>query len=238
MIRIKLISTPLLLAGVLVCLSACAPSLKLAVSENGAAGIAFSSNFSPLGASLIRRFTGVESGTTELFDRQAVAAGLRDAGISPETLSFPEDSGISFSGTVQEPETLPGNLFIRDRQNRAITMTISPESVNAFVDLLPPDTRDLLDLFMAPVFTGEILDREEYLEILAAAYGEKAAAEVASSVCTIHIRTPETVSSLRVDSSEHDMIHITKEGKTATAVLPLDILLTLRTPVTLTAAWR
>jgi len=102
---------------------------------------------------------------------------------------------------------------------------------------LPPETRDLLELLMAPVLTGEALEREEYRDILAAAYGERAAEEMTSSTCTVQVRAPGPVTSVRLTGPDSDTIPLDNDGSAVTASIPLDLLLTLREPLNLTVSW-
>ena len=90
---------------------------------------------------------------------------------------------------------------------------------------------------MAPVMTGEALEREEYRDILAAAYGERAAEEMTSSTCTVQVRAPRPVLSVRLTGPDSDTIPLENEGSTVTAAIPLDLLLTLREPLNLTVSW-
>ena len=236
MIRPNLLYPLLLLAGTLV-LASCSPSLIISVHDDYSSDIAFSSNPSPAGSALMRRFAGAGDASGPLYDRTAVSGGISAMGIDIETLSFPSGDGLSLTGRTASTGRIPGGALFPSPSTPGITLSLSPESVSAIMGNLPPETRDLLELLMAPVLTGEALEREEYRDILAAAYGERAAEEMTSSTCTVQVRAPRPVHSVRLTGPDSDTIPLETDGSTVTAAIPLDLLLTLREPLNLTVSW-
>lgn len=237
MIRHKAILPFLVIPGILFLLAACSPSLVITVHTDDSADIAFSSNPSATGSSLIRRFAGAGDNTAPLYDRDAVRTGLSAMGIRLETLSFPSGDGLAFSGKAANFALIPGGAIVPESSRGGITLSFSPDSVNGIIGNLPPETRDIFELLMAPVFTGEFLTREEYRDILAAAYGERAAEELVSSSCAIHLRTPGPVHSVRLTGPDSDSVPFEYDGSIVSASIPLDLLLTLREPLNLTVSW-
>lgn len=217
--------------------TACAPSLVITASGNHAADISFESALSPFGASLTRRLAGSGNDNTPLYDRPAVVSGLEGIGLSIHTLSFPGGDNIDFSGSLSDFATLAGSLLSATPSRRGITVTLSPETIQQVISMLPPETRDLTELLMAPVFTGEDLHSTEYLDILAAAYGERASSEIAESVCTVRIKTPHPVQTVQSAGTYRERITTGYSGCTVTAAIPLDLLLTLSETITLTVEW-
>lgn len=61
--------------------------------------------------------------------------------------------------------------------DNSIKVTFSPEAIRALVSSLDEESRYYLDLFMAPVFTGEKMTVEEYRDTVALVYGEDVARE-------------------------------------------------------------
>ncbi len=237
MIRLKLLFPLLLPLTAVILLAACSPSLVITVHPDDSADIAFSANPSPAGSSLTRRVTGADDDATPLYDRDAVSEGLSGMGIRLETLSFPSGDGLAFSGSVSSLAHIPGGALVRTASPEGITLSLSPESVNAVLGKLPTGTQDILELLMAPILTGEQLSREEYRDILAAAYGERAAEELATASCTIHLRTPQPVRSAVFSGPDSVSVPIEYAGNTVSAAIPLDLLLTLSAPLNLTVSW-
>lgn len=226
-----------LLSAVMLVTTACAPSLVITPSGGNTADISFSSGISSFGASLTRRFAGAADQTTPLYDRSAVKASLEQTGLTVHSLSFPGGDGIDFSGSVSDFTTLAGSLLSTAPAGKGMIITFSPDSVQQMVHLLPPETRDMLELLMAPVLTGEVLESSEYLDILAAAYGKSAASEMAASVCTIQIHAPSSIQNLECDGTNSTRVVTGFTGRYGSVQIPLDLLLTLTSPITLTLYW-
>lgn len=221
-------------------LTACSPSLVVNATPNTSAQIAFSTNLSPLGLSLIRRFLGGgNSANTEsisLYNKEDVFSSLEKAGISIQTLDTPGGKDLVFTGKAARLDSMSGGIFTAEKAQMMINL--SPKSINAVINQLPPETADLLDLLMAPVFTGEELSRAEYLEIIAAAYGDTVAESIAESVCTICITVPAEIISAKVSSGANTRIQVIHTGKIATISIPLDLLLTLTDTTTISIDWK
>ena len=153
------------------------------------------------------------------------------------SLSFPGGNDIDFSGSVNDFTMLAGSLLAASPSGEGITITLSPDTLREVMDMLPPETRDLAELLMAPVFTGEELLSDEYLDILSAAYGERASSEIASSRCTLILKTPQPVQEVRCSGTHRELIETGCSGNTATITIPLVLLLTLSDTITLSTQW-
>ncbi len=215
-------------------MTACAPSLVITTSGGNAADISFESGLSPFGGALTRRLTGSGDTTAPLYEHSAAVSSLEKAGLTVRSLSFPGGNDIDFSGSVAD---LTGSLITAAPSGEEITVTLSPDTLREVMDMLPPETGDLAELLMAPVFTGEDLQPDEYLEILSAAYGERASSEIASSRCTLYIKAPKPVQDVRCSGTCRELITTGYSGNTATITIPLVSLLTLSDTITLTARW-
>lgn len=226
-----------LLSVLALCMTACAPSLVIETSGNNVADISFKSVLSPFGESLSRRLSGNTDTTVPLYERSAVVSSLGEAGLVVHSLSFPEGTGIDFSGSVSDFTTFAGALLSSSPSRKAITLTLSPDTLQEVLGMIPPETRDLAELLMAPVFTGEDLQTDEYLDILSAAYGERASEEIAASRCTLRIKAPQPVQEVHCSGTYRERITTGYSGCTVTAAIPLDLLLTLSETITLTVEW-
>lgn len=232
-------TTVILLAAVLL-ITACSPSLIVTASHHADTKVTFSTNMSPLGLSLTRRFL-VDTNTTNseripLYNREEVRTSLEETGVSIQSLSIPGGDDLVFEGHVANLDQASQGIF--SPTETGMTISLSRESVNAIINQLPPETADLLELLMAPVFTGEQLSRSEYLEIISAAYGEKIAKEIATATCTLCINAPTEIASTHVSTTNTSDIQVTRTKKTATVYIPLPLLLTLDETTDIYITWK
>lgn len=63
----------------------------------------------------------------------------------------------------------------------SMNLRLNPESVKNFASSLGAEFNSIMDLFMAPVITGEDLSMEDYMETLAAIYGKELSEDLAKS---------------------------------------------------------
>jgi len=90
---------------------------------------------------------------------------------------------LSEDGEINFQDYLKGRLLFKT--SPVARLELSPENMVTLYESCDEETRDLLDLFLSPVFSGETLSQEEYLETVASVYGKDAAAELEKS--TVHI---------------------------------------------------
>lgn len=229
----------ILLASILM-ITACSPSLVVTTAPHTNTKVAFSSNMSLLGVSLARRFLGEGDESTAkptpLYNQKEVRTSLENVGVSLQSLTIPGGNDLVFEGTVSKLNQTSQGIF--SSNTAGMTIILSRESINALISHLPPETADLLELLMAPVFTGELLDREEYLNIIAAAYGAKISQEIAAAVCILSIIAPEEILSTHVSTLNTTDIQVIENKKKVTLSLPLDLLLTLNDAITVCITWR
>ncbi len=168
-----------------------------------------------------------------LYDREAILASLGNAGFRADSLEFPGRAGIRLALTLLKAEGFLENALTVSRENKRVSIEISRDTLERALALMPPETRDYLDLFMAPVFTGEELTEREYREIIAAAYGKTLASELATSNFTMTVQCPATVSRATVSPPGT----VATASNAAVFRVPLTTLLVLETPITAEANW-
>lgn len=188
------------------------------------------------GAELSKTFTaltGQSMGSiqTTAATKSMKAAGLTAAGIAQNGSQFTLITGpdkisgilpgcpdaISMTGT--------GTGKTGSGSSGRLSFSLSPETAQYIVSLLPEETASYTELFMAPLFTGEIMSSSEYEELIAAVYGNQLATELSASSFTLSISIPGTISSVSVPAALKSTV--TKNSGTAHISIPLSSLLTL-----------
>jgi hypothetical protein len=125
--------------------------------------------------------------------------------------------------------------FITFEQNVAprtggrCTINLSLDSGPEILGLISPDMGDYLSALMAPLATGEVLTKTEYLMLVASVYGKGIADEIAKAFFRAEIDFPGPVQSVTGG---------TFSGKKAQFVIPLLDILVLETPLSYEVNWR
>jgi hypothetical protein len=109
------------------------------------------------------------------------------------------------------------------------TINLSLDSGQEILTLISPDMGDYLSALMAPLATGEVLTKTEYLALVASVYGKGIADEMAKAFFRASIEFPGPVRSV---------IGGTSSGKKAEFAIPLLDILVLETPLSYEVTWR
>lgn len=233
------------LAFVFLALTGCSPAITLKIAPPESRDSAtFEASLSPTAENLVRRMTdtgktGATGDTTtagspgSLYDREAILGSIGKAGLRADTLEFPGKTGIRLGLTLLKADGFLGNALSVSKDSKKMTVTLSRETLAHAVDLMPSETRDYLDLFMAPAFTGEALTVPEYRDIIAATYGKTLAGELASSTFTLTVLCPSSPKQASITAPGT----VTRTSNSAVFRVPLATILVLDTPIVAEMSW-
>lgn len=132
---------------------------------------------------LIKSFSSVNEGenASDFIQCDEIAQALRDSAFSDVKVSKENVCDLSIELSANPEDNLllkSGLLYLQDG---LFITDFSKEKLAAFYLESDSQIRDFLDLFMAPVFNDEEMSVDEYLETLAAFYGNDLASELKES---------------------------------------------------------
>ncbi|MDR2159538.1 MAG: hypothetical protein LBP23_05680 [Treponema sp.] len=110
-----------------------------------------------------------------------------------------------------------------------LSINLHRESGPEMLALLSPEVSDYLSALMAPLSTGEVLTRAEYLDLVASVYGRAVADEIAGGRIRVSVDFPGPVGGIRGG---------TFSGKRAEFDLSLPDLLVLEQPLNYEVVWK
>lgn len=212
--------------------ASCAPAIRVTLAQDGSATATFSGSLGPAAGEALTRTSGGDGASIGL-DPELIKQRLATAGISADEVLVSRGSSLFMKLSIPNVTALPGGIISRPESGNGIVITFSPESINALVDLMPVDTRDALDLLMAPIFSGERLSAAEYEDIMGAAYGKTLREELSSSKFLLSLTCPETVREARIGKPGT----CEATGKIATLSIPISALLSLENPLQARILW-
>lgn len=117
-------------------------------------------------------------------------------------------------------------------EKRSLTLNLSPATLRALYASMDEQTRGYVDLFMAPVFTGEAMSGEEYTALIASVYGKDLAQEIAAARMEITLTAPKGEKVASCSNADAKL-----SGRRAQFAIPLLDLLVLETPQTYRITW-
>ncbi len=219
----------------------CAARINGSLAEDGSASIFLNISLEPRITSLIRTFQeagGQEEGL--VLDGAAISQSMAAApGI--ESVSLKNISPSSLEGTVNISKINEflsaagledtGKRFISFEQGAGggrCGININLENGPLILEMFSPEAASYLNALMAPIATGEELNKSEYLDLVTSVYNKTISDEIAASRVCASIEFPGAVKSVSGG---------TFNGKTADFDIALLDLLVLETPLALEALW-
>jgi hypothetical protein len=226
-------------------LASCAARITGGLGAAGAGDFTIRAGLQPKVSALIRSFKALAGDTdprSPVIDGAAIAQSMASApGIA--SISFRNTDPAAIEGPVRISrigdflapaeggeargfvlfEQAPGNSGGR------CTINLSRELGPGILSLVSPDVSAYLAALMAPLATGEELDKAGYLELVSSIYGPGIAEEISQARITASIEFPGPVQSTRGG---------TFSGSRAEFDIALLDLLVLETPLDYEVVWR
>lgn len=245
-----------LCAAAAIALSACASSLSLQVAGNSLSleGASFSSELSDAAQRLSATFLGQEA----IFDKKTIEEAFA-------AIDFPSPAAVTVEGEGGErlrlefsTINLESGIFLKltdgdakafdlDAGKKRLLVTLTRETVAKTIASLPDELFEFADLLMAPVLTGERMTEEEYLILIAAAYGPQAARELEACSLLLTVRCPDDVieasarefagGALGGNPVHADDVAVKAKGAEASFAIPAVKFFTLSSPLQLEVRW-
>ena len=158
-----------------VCFTACSEKIGVKHNADNSILLTIDSKSSKKLDTLIKNL----SGTEKIFDEKEIKNEIMQR--NGEKVNVKAGNGasiemeITFSGS--EKDSL-SPLFSESNGGKSFTLTLSKDTINQFLSLLPSETQEYTELLLAPVFSGEKMRKDEYIQLLSAVYGEEIAKEM------------------------------------------------------------
>lgn len=181
--------------------AACSSSAHITVRD--AADYSLAAEFAPsslLEKNITRLLTQKTAQTDEqsVFNRRELQESLTKAGITVTDISLIGAMGLRVACTIPYRHTLLKDFINYDRSAHRTVLRITPENIAAFLETLPQESRDFVDMLMAPLFTGDSIGPAEYEELIGTAYGKKIAEELRNAAFTLTIDVPYPIESAQI----------------------------------------
>jgi hypothetical protein len=216
----------------------CAARISGPLRADGSAELNITASLEPRTASLIRALASVSGPLPQdsvVVNGQAIAQSMSEApGVASVTLRNTAPAAVE--GTVRVSKindflASEGRGFITFEQNSGggrMLINVNRQTSPQILSLFSSEISDYLSALMAPIVTGEVLTRAEYLDLVASVYNRGVSDEISASRVHIEVSLPSTVRSIRGGTSS---------GRQAIFDVRLLDLLVLETPLSYEVVW-
>ncbi len=197
----------------------CSPALSISLKNDDSADIqleisnteSFFSNFSAF----------MDFSEDNFYDKEILSLNLEELGFSNINLETGKNADLKLFAQLKnlsnlEQENPLSSLFIKNENSFEIS--INPDNLIDILETLPEIT-DYLDLLMAPVYTGEKLSEQEYLELFASVYGESFAKDFENTTFMLQVNVSEKINN--IETAKDNIASVNFEGNVANIKIPL-----------------
>lgn len=162
----------------------CTTEIQISINKDGSTFIEFSGSAGQALSNMIKAATGGEF----YLDSAEIKKDFESEGFENVTAVVNGVSDIKIKMTDNNKKSyLYTSGLLNETQNGQVNVNLTAKSIKDFYDSVDEQTQMLLDLFIAPVFNGEIMTEEEYLSLLASLYGNETVEEIKKSKINIKI---------------------------------------------------
>jgi hypothetical protein len=176
-------------------------------------GIEYTNVASSILEDTIYGITGIEKGMS-LIDKKTLQENLFAADCMVSTIETPSVANLEID--LKCPKT---NFSLFTRTDNSLCLTISQETMTEVIGFLPEDTKDYIDLLMAPLFTGEELTSEEYVDVIRGIYGPSVAANLLTSTINLSFIAEKNITNIKL--YPEGLGTIAKQGNKVSFQIPL-----------------
>ena len=234
--NVKLFGISLLL---IIAFSSCAAQISGSVSAAGAAELSVGMSLEPRMTNLIRSLSAAGGQTDgQVLDGPSIAQSMVGSSFGNVSAAFRNITPSAIDGTVQiiniNRFLTTGDVggFVSFEQGNSggrCEINISLDNGPVILKILSNDIADYLEALMAPLASGEIMDKTEYLSLVTSVYSRAISNEISGSRIRASIEFPGLITSVKGGSFS---------GRRAEFDIPLLDLLVLENPIIYEVIWR
>ena len=197
----------------------CSPALSISLKNDDSVDIqleisnteSFFSNFSAF----------MDFSEENFYDKEFLSLNLEELGFSNINLETGKNADLKLSAQLKnfsqlEEENPITSLFTKNENSFEIS--INPDNLIDILETLPEAT-DYLDLLMAPVYTGEELTEQEYLELFATVYGESFAKDFENTNFVLQVNVLNKIKN--IETAKDNIASVKFDGNVANIKIPL-----------------
>jgi len=214
----------------------CSARIDGPLNADGSAVLSITASLEPRTAALIRNLSAAAGSSTELIlDGPSIALSM-SAAPGVNSVSFENTAAAAIKGNANISKIgdfLASNRrnFISFEQGRSgghCLISLNRDTGPEILALLSPEVADYLAALMAPIATGESMDKAEYIFLVGTVYSRAIAEEISNSRIRASITFPGNISSVKGG---------TFSGRRVDFDIPLLDLLVLETPLSYEVNW-
>ncbi|MGP1587303.1 MAG: hypothetical protein ACTTHG_03060 [Treponemataceae bacterium] len=200
----------------------CNPKLEINILDENSSLIKIDCNNSEEFNNILKNFSETENNTS-LFDTEYLKERLKEYGFMQTSVKTQNLADISISTKLEKNQDLNELIknFVevkKENSKTKLTFTLSADNAKSASELIP-EVKEYLELLAAPIFTGENINEQEYIEILSSFYGKNSVEQLRLSNLIIKIQTPKNI--IKAEKNSQSIGEIKTSGNSCQISIPI-----------------
>ncbi len=210
----------------------CTPKAEVFVQSSGNVVVTIDIASSEVLDSIAASFTNFseeeKKENASIFETEQIKKELEKQGLKVLYVKSNSLAGIQAKFKVFKKHMQGENSFVKtDMKKGLLSLSIGPKNIQEFVNMLSEEDREMLDMLMAPVFTGQDLSEAEYIDVIKGSFGPTLTNELRRSKMKISVKCPKKVRSIEIKPFGKG----TKQREKAFIEIPLIRILCVKEPI-------
>lgn len=189
----------LVLAGA-VLFTGCTSEISLELKKDGSVAVDFDGVAGDAFASLINAATGGDPSASSqnlVFKTDEIEYEMTQNGFSNVKAVSKNGRGLSVSMTDKNGKSALFSSGVVSTKNGKLSIVLDRTKLVSFYNQADSQTAMFLDMLLAPVFNDEKMSEEEYLDTIAAFYGQEIADEIGAADFRITLKNTDGTQSIQ-----------------------------------------
>lgn len=223
----------LILFAIALCCISCMPKANIRLTTSNDVFVSIDVAPSLATKKLLQSFSNLNSESAFANQEEDISNVKTEDGI--EIIKLKKTSSLDFSAELKLSPKLEQSLslFSFNKGKSHAKLLLDRKTLNTFFENLAKEEKEYLDLLMAPSLQDINMSDDEYIELIANAYGKKIATELKNSFLSLSFEAPSKIKKVIVSPK------IEYEIKNAKAFfsIPLTYILVMNEPIDISLAY-
>lgn len=223
----------IILFTIALCCISCTPKANIRLTNSNDVFISIDVAPSLATKKLLQSFSSLNSGSAFANQEEDISNVKTEDGI--EIIKLKKTSSLDFSAELKLSPKLEQSLslFSFNKGKSNIRLLLDRKTLSSFFENLAKEEKEYLDLLMAPSLQDINMSDDEYIELIANAYGKKIATELKNSFLSLSFEAPSKIKKVIASPK------IEYEIKNAKAFfsIPLTYILVMNEPIDISLAY-
>lgn len=189
--------------------ASCSPLISVKANSNNTIDVSFKTGFSAATSKTLKTIAGLQESDT-LFHAGDMIQLLTEAGAFNVSAKIPSENEVQANGTLKDLKKTAFYSTGLISNEAALTLTIGPEQITRFYNLLDENSKSYIDMMMIPCLIGEEMNSDDYRMLLSAMYGPTFANELVDGRVTVRLEAPNGKSTV-INERLGDLLTSNKE---------------------------